>query len=94
MFELQTRTIKHVLSWERGAFSIKILTSLARSATLGDTSLARLTTELIICLRIRGAGHRTFQFETSRQMFRLGWGHRTNSKILLKQRGGDTAHSN
>ena len=54
MYELHTRTIKHALSWERGAFSIKILTSLARSATLGDTSLARLTTELTRCLRIGG----------------------------------------
>ena len=52
-----------------------IKTSLAGSAELGDTSYARLTHELIRCLRIRwGGGHRTFQFGTSGQMFKLGWG--------------------
>ena len=29
-----------------------------------------------------GGGHRTFHFETSGQMFKLGWAHRTNSKVL------------
>ena len=50
-------------------------TSSAGSATLEDTSLARLTSELIICFGIRWGGHRTSQFGTSGQMFKLGWGH-------------------
>ena len=45
-------------------------TSSAGRATLGDT-------ELIRCLRIGGGGHRTFQFRTFGQNFRLGLGHHT-----------------
>ena len=66
-------------------------TSLARSATLRDTSLARLTNGLIRCLRIRWGGHRkmnfrmlekqggqrTFQLRVSGKIFKLGWGHHT-----------------
>ena len=58
-------------------FGIKmLLTSLAGSATLGDTSGARLTTELIGCLELRvngqifklwRAGHCSFQLRISRQ---------------------------
>ena len=58
-------------------YVIIIVTSSAGSATLGDTSWARLTTELIKCLRIRCGGHRTFQFWTFGNIFKLGWGHRT-----------------
>ena len=67
-------------------------TSLAGSATLGDTSQARLTNELIRCFRIKWGGHRTFQFGTSGQMFKLGRGHRTKLKNTSKTEGGDTAH--
>ena len=45
----------------------KARTSSAGSATLGDTSRARLTTELI-----------TFQFRVTGQQLKLGWGPRTN----------------
>ena len=38
-----------------------VIIIITRSGTLGDTSWARLTTELLRCLRIRwGGGHRTF----------------------------------
>ena len=68
---------------------IYVLTSSARSATLEDTNWAKLTTELMRGLGISWGGHRTFQFGPFGQMFKLGWGQCTKSKIF----GGDTAQS-
>ena len=61
------------------------ITSSAESATLRDTSWARLTTELIRCLRFRWGGHCTFYFRTSGQIFKKGWGHRTFQLRLYGQ---------
>ena len=47
----------------------------------------RLPTELIRCLRIGLGGHRTFQFGTSDQMFKLGWDTAQNSRMSYNQRG-------
>ena len=67
-------------------------TSSAGSATLEDTSLARLISELIICFKIRWGGHRTFRFGTFGQMFKLGWGTAQNYKMFRNRGAHCTFH--
>ena len=36
---------------------------------------------ILRCFRSIGGGHRTFQLRLSCQIFKLGWGHRTNLEL-------------
>ena len=69
-------------------------TSSAGSATLEDTSLARLTSELIICFRIRWGGtpHIPIWDIWSDVQTRVGTPHKI-LRCLRSRRGGDTIHS-
>ena len=84
-FKLQQKTLYYKNGWPQSLFWMRrdemIIkssldgkggkTSSARSATLEDTSWARLTTELMRGLRISWGGHRRFQFWPSGRMFKL-----------------------